>query len=268
MTVGVVRALITVFGGGLLAAAVHAGSGMAVDGAGRVYFNDTTRDIVYRIEADSSLTVVAEDVHTNVLSIGPDGSLIYPPGGYPDGGYYFSIEAPDGSTYATVYGMVVRVAEDGSRQRIAGDTVHGFRDGPVSKALFDRPLGLAIDSIGSIYVADHGNSRVRVITPDSMVKTVARAGWPWAPAGLTIAGERVYVLERLGKYGGLPILSRFFGFYLDHPRVRAIAADGSVGVVARVPVARAVPYAVTFLMVVVLIALVSAGVRARKRRDL
>ncbi len=164
--------------------------------------------------------------------------------------------------------MVVRVAEDGSRECIAGDTVHGFRDGPASQALFDQPLGLAIDSTGSIYVADHGNRRVRLITPDSMVKTVARAGWPWAPAGLTISGERVYVLERLGKYGGLPVLSRFLGFYLDHPRVRMIAPDGSIEVVARVPVARAVPYAVTFLMIVVLAGLVSAGIQARKRRDL
>jgi hypothetical protein len=163
--------------------------------------------------------------------------------------------------------MIVRVAEDGSRQRVAGDTTHGYRDGPALQARFDRPQGLAIDSVGSIYVADHGNRRLRRIGPDGMVSTVARAGWPWTPTGVAISGDRVYVLERLGEYWGIPIGARILGYYLDHPRVRAIAPDGTIEVVARVPVSRAVPYAITLLMVVVLGVLISAGARARKRKS-
>lgn len=268
MSIAIGRVLITTIGGGLIAAAVHAGSAITVGDDGHIYFNDTSRDSVYRIEADGTLTAVAGDVHTNMLWVAADGSLSYPANGYPGGGYHFTVEAPDGSTYATLYGMVVRVAEDGSHESVAGDREHGFRDGPASQARFDRPIGLAVDSLGSVYVADHGNRRVRRIDPDGLVSTVARSGWPWTPTGLTISGDRVYVLERLGKYWGFPIDSRLLGFYLDHPRVRVLAPDGNIEVVARVPGAHGVPYAITFLMIIVLAGLIAAGARASRRRDI
>ncbi len=52
----------------------------------------------------------------------------------------------------------------------------GFRDGPLSDALFLYPNDICSDRFGNLYVADTGNDAVRKITPDGMVSTFAGAG--------------------------------------------------------------------------------------------
>jgi uncharacterized protein (TIGR03437 family) len=45
--------------------------------------------------------------------------------------------------------------------------------GPAAKALVNRPIGMAFDAWGNFYFADQANSRVRKITPDGLISTVA-----------------------------------------------------------------------------------------------
>ena len=49
----------------------------------------------------------------------------------------------------------------------------GSTDGPVATARFLYPNGVAIDSVGNIYVADYGNHTIRKITPEGTVTTLA-----------------------------------------------------------------------------------------------
>ncbi len=50
----------------------------------------------------------------------------------------------------------------------------GYRDGPVSQALFNNPTGVATDEAGNVYVADNGNHVIRKITKATgMVSTIA-----------------------------------------------------------------------------------------------
>ena len=49
---------------------------------------------------------------------------------------------------------------------IAGSGAAGFRDGKGVEAQFNRPLGVAVDAQGRIWVADSGNHRLRLVLPD------------------------------------------------------------------------------------------------------
>jgi autotransporter-associated beta strand protein len=59
---------------------------------------------------------------------------------------------------------------------LAGDGTAGFLDGADTGARFNSPAGLVINSAGTIYVTDQENHRIRSITVDGLVGTVAGSG--------------------------------------------------------------------------------------------
>jgi RHS repeat-associated protein len=69
-----------------------------------------------------------------------------------------------------------RIAPDGTVTTLAGDGTPGFTNGAGAQARFNAPRGVAADNFGNIYVADAGNSAVRVINGNGEVSTVAGDG--------------------------------------------------------------------------------------------
>ncbi|VDA99754.1 hypothetical protein S1OALGB6SA_827, partial [Olavius algarvensis spirochete endosymbiont] len=69
-----------------------------------------------------------------------------------------------------------KITPAGVATTLAGST-RGFADGAGTKAWFDEPIGVAVDSSGNVYVADSYNHRIRKITPaDRVVSTIAGSG--------------------------------------------------------------------------------------------
>lgn len=109
---------------------------------------------------------------------------------------------------------------------VAGSN-YGFSDGNGVSAMFRSTTGVCSDTAGNLYVADEGNNRIRKITPDGMVTTLAGSGLSGStngsatsarfssPHGLCIdTSGNVYVAERLSN------------------RIRKITPDGTVSTFA------------------------------------
>ena len=63
-----------------------------------------------------------------------------------------------------------RVCCDGNGQGFAGD------NGPATAALLSTPTGIALDPSGNLFIADDGNGRVRKVTTNGVITTVAGGG--------------------------------------------------------------------------------------------
>jgi len=96
---------------------------------------------------------------------------------------------------------------------LAGSGLSGNADGPAPQAQFVMPAGLAEDPLGNLYIADAGGQRVRELTRDGAVVTVAGSG-DLMPSRLWVRG---------GYEDGAAALARF-----NHPAGIAVASDGSI----------------------------------------
>lgn len=71
-----------------------------------------------------------------------------------------------------------KLAADGKVTTLAGSGSPGYKDGPGSEAQFDGPIGISVDKLGGVFVADAYNDRVRRVSADGVVTTVAGLGSP------------------------------------------------------------------------------------------
>lgn len=61
----------------------------------------------------------------------------------------------------------------GGFKRINAPGGSGFRDGPVSDAVFNLPKDIKFDNDGNMFIADYGNHCIRMLSADGIVSTVA-----------------------------------------------------------------------------------------------
>jgi sugar lactone lactonase YvrE len=113
-----------------------------------------------------------------------------------------------------------------------GDLGGGYQDGPALDALFRRPAALAKDPDGNLYVADEKNHRIRVISADGAVSTVAGSG----PVGPVMGGyvDGPASQARFADPIGLCVApdGKIYVADSDNQRIRVISSDGFVSTLA------------------------------------
>ena len=65
-----------------------------------------------------------------------------------------------------------KIKPNGDVSTLAGGAI-GYLDSIGTNALFNYPTGVAVDSLGNVYVTDSGNTRIRLIKPNGVVTTFA-----------------------------------------------------------------------------------------------
>jgi len=129
-----------------------------------------------------------------------------------------------------------KVAANGTITTFAGTGVAGFSGdgGAATSAQLNLPYGLAADASGNVYVADLGNNRVRRISPNGIISTVAGNGTmasagDGGPAGAaSLANPRNVAIDSSGSLH----IAEFSGH-----RIRKIGADGTIATIAGTGVA-------------------------------
>jgi trimeric autotransporter adhesin len=85
-----------------------------------------------------------------------------------------------GNLYVSDFGdhCVRMVTPSGTISTVAGNGIGGYSGdgGAATAAELDFPQGVAVDTMGNLYIADGGNNRVRKVTPSGIISTIAGDG--------------------------------------------------------------------------------------------
>ena len=79
---------------------------------------------------------------------------------------------------------VRKIGLDGNITTVAGTGVAGYTGdgGPAAAAELAFPTGVAVDSAGSLYIADFGNDVIRRVTPNGLITTIAGTPGVYTPS--------------------------------------------------------------------------------------
>lgn len=202
-------------------------NGVAVDSARNLYITEAAGRRVRKITPDGVIhTAVGTGVTIPLGDGGParSANLLSVVGVISDGA---------GTFYVTDLGndCVRKITPDGKISTVAGTGIPGYNGDRrlAVTAHLNSPRGLALDAQGNLYIAEEDSHRVRKVTPDGMIATVAGTGTAgyngdgrqattamlYTPRGLAVDGKGNLYIADLNNY-----------------RVRKVGTDGMIATVA------------------------------------
>lgn len=181
--------------------------GIAVARDGMIYVADAgENNLIRKIAPDGTVTALNAELDTpSALAIDTNGSLYV---------------ADTGNN------RIIKITPEGTTSTFAGDGTAGYIDGPATQSRFNGPIGVAVDAHGNVFVADTYNDRIRKISADRQVSTVAGSGTPGyadgdrntalfdTPSGIIVASDDTLIVADTGN---------------DH--LRRIDKDGNVSAI-------------------------------------
>lgn len=178
-------------------------TGIVVDASGSVYVADTLNHRVRKITTDGKISTYAG---TGEPNSGGDGkpakeATLYHP-------QALALDSAGNLYIGDTYNQRVRkVSTSGIITTYVGSGAQGYRGdgGQATSAQLNYPMGLYVDASGVLYIVDSYNGRVRAVTENGVIRTIAGSG-------------------RFGDFGdGVPALTADLRF------PRGITGDGSGG---------------------------------------
>ena len=206
-----------------LTAELGAPTGVAMDAQHNLYIASAADHVVRKVASNGIITTAAG---TGAAGSSGDGGLateaqLNTP---------TSVAADQsGNIYIADAGAnkIRRIASDGTISTFAGTGTAGFSGdgGLATAAQLSSPSAVAVDPYGSIVIADTGNNRMRKVTSDGLIETMAGN----SAAGLSGDGGAAY-LAALNAPDSVAIGSDGTAYVADegNNRIRRIAPDGSI----------------------------------------
>ncbi len=160
---------------GALEAPIGTPTAVMADAADNIYF--ISLDAVFKLDRDGILTRIAGNSRQGYT--GDGGPAVRAQLRFP-----FSpaigLTSREGFLFIADCGnhRIRKVSPDGIISTVAGNGIEGFSgDGGAAKdAQLNSPAGLAFDEAGNLFIADWGNNRVRKVSTEGIITTVAGVG--------------------------------------------------------------------------------------------
>jgi len=203
------------------AAQFFAPFGVAVDSSGTVYVADTFNHRIRKILPDGTVSTLAgSGVAGFNDAVGTAAQFRFPFGVAVDS---------SGTVYVAdwINHRIRKILPNGTVSTLAGSGTAGFADGVGTVAQFDRPAGVAVDSFGTVYVADQGNNRIRKILSNGTVSTLAGSGTAGFADGAGVTAQLKTPLGVSVDHAGTVYVAD-----QGNHRIRKIQPDGTVSTLA------------------------------------
>jgi sugar lactone lactonase YvrE len=162
--------------------------GVAVDGAGNVYVTDGGNQLIRKITPAGVVSTLAGGVLQSGYADGAGSAARFntPWGITVDGSGNLFVSDSENH-------VIRKITPSGVVSTVAGVVgVTGAQDGTGAAARFNQPRGLSVDASGNVFVADHGNSVIRQISPSGVVTTIAGSAGIIGDADSVGAAARFY----------------------------------------------------------------------------
>jgi uncharacterized protein (TIGR03437 family) len=224
-------------GGSATSANLATPAGIALDAGGNLYIAEAGANRIRKVSATGTISTVAGPGSTNG-ALGDGGpaigaTLVRPAGLALDsvGNIYVADTGHNRIRKIALDGTITTVAGNGSSTTALGD------GGQATGATLSTPTGVAFDSVGNLYVADCGHSRIRRVSATGTISTVAGNGTSAysGDGGLATLASIAGDLDAIP----LPLLSigvdgagNLYVVDTGNARVRLVTSDGKINTIA------------------------------------
>ncbi|WP_166967385.1 IPT/TIG domain-containing protein [Yeosuana marina] len=180
--------------GPALSATFQQTSGVAIDSQGNVYVVEIDKHNIRKISASGEVSLFAGGTQAGTTDGNGTNARFNRPFG-------IAVDTKDNLYVTTDSGthLIRKITPNGDVTTIAGST-KGFADGQESVAQFFYPTGIAVDKQGDIYVTDENNNRIRKISSEGNVTTLAGDGTTAifsSPEGIAVdANGDLFIADR------------------------------------------------------------------------
>ncbi len=200
--------------------------GLCVDAQENVYVSDTRNNKIKKIDPEGNVITYAGTGNFGTTNGAFESATFGLPVGIESDGAG-TIYVADHSTH-----IIRKLSPDGQVSTLAGiPYTNGDQDGPGNTATFNKPYGLTLDLQGNIIVADEWNHKIRRISPEGEVSTIAGTGetggdngaaetstfhFPWdvtvdSLGNIFVVDGLNYVVRKISPEGEVSILAGTLG---------------------------------------------------------